>query len=58
VKLQKVVNRVRGENTYHRFQVVLPSEQVEALGWDGGEELEAVKRGDSLVLRRAPVRKG
>jgi hypothetical protein len=54
VKLHRFVNRVRGKHTYHRWQVILPSGWVEALGWKPGDELEAVPKAHGLLLRRTP----
>lgn len=52
VKLQRVVNRVRGENTYYKWQVTLPPDAVETLGWKEGDELEAETKGNRLVMSR------
>lgn len=39
--------------TYYKWRVTLPDEDVTALGWQPGDDLEAKVRGDSLTLRKA-----
>jgi bifunctional DNA-binding transcriptional regulator/antitoxin component of YhaV-PrlF toxin-antitoxin module len=53
VKLQKHKAYQRDGVDYHKFVVVIPPEHVDALGWDSGQELEAVVRKDGLLLRPA-----
>lgn len=52
MKLQRVVNRKRGENTYYKWQVTLPPEIIAHLGWTDGDDLEAKAEGDHLKVRR------
>lgn len=53
VKLQRSVNRQVGDKTYYKWQVVLPAEVVEELGWKAGDELTAEAVDDELVLRQS-----
>jgi bifunctional DNA-binding transcriptional regulator/antitoxin component of YhaV-PrlF toxin-antitoxin module len=48
--LQKVVALETDEKTYHKYQVVLPADQVDELGWEQGDDLTAEIDGDALVL--------
>lgn len=51
MKLQKRLNRKVGNKEYSKYLIVIPPEEVEKMGWKEGEELQAVKKKDVLVLR-------
>lgn len=53
MRLQRVTNRARGDKVYHKWQVTLPPDVVEALDWQPGEELAASAEGGALVVRKA-----
>lgn len=53
MRLQRVTNRARGDKVYHKWQVTLPPDLVEALGWEPGTDLDASAEGGTLVLRPA-----
>ena len=38
--------------SYYKFLIVIPSKIVKALGWKGGEDLEAEVKGDKLVIEK------
>src|SRR2546427_6149692 len=55
MKLQRVRSR-RLPREYWKFQVVLPNDVVQKLGWQGNEELEATTKGrDGIMLREVRV---
>lgn len=58
MKLQRVTNRARGNKTYHKWQVTIPPEVIEALGWKPGDELEPETTKDLLILKRVGISKG
>ncbi len=58
MKLQRVTNRKRGDKEYHKWQVTLPPDVIESLGWNGGDELEAEATTDLLILKRTSARNG
>lgn len=56
MKLQKQTGKVtknkEGKTVrYDRFAIVIPTDLVEALGWEAGLELTPTRRGDALTLR-------
>lgn len=50
MKLQKQRTREVKGKEYFRWTVVIPSEEIESLGWKEGEELEPKKLGRRLIL--------
>lgn len=54
VKLQRVVSRTVDDKTYWKYQVVLPSDAVDELGWEEGETLEAEVDAENGQLILAP----
>lgn len=53
MRLQRVTNRARGDKVYHKWQVTLPPDVVEALDWQPGDDLTATVDGDRLVVTRS-----
>ena len=51
MKLQKTRAYTYGGKDYHKYIVTLPPEHVEQMGWEHGQELEAVPRKDGLLIR-------
>lgn len=51
VKLQKRYAYTTAGKDYHKFVVTLPPDQIDGLGWDHGQELEAIPRKDGILLR-------
>lgn len=49
--LQRVVAHTVKDTTYYKWQVVLPADAIEELGWGEGDELEATAEDGTLVLR-------
>lgn len=49
--LQRVVAHTVKDTTYYKWQVVLPADAIEELGWGEGDELEATAEDGALVLR-------
>lgn len=52
VKLQRRFNRKVNEKEYSKWIVTLPPEDVAAVGWKEGAELEIDVKNDELVIRR------
>lgn len=52
VQLQRVLSREVGDTKYWKYQVVLPKDAIEDLGWEGRDELEAEVENGAIVLRR------
>jgi bifunctional DNA-binding transcriptional regulator/antitoxin component of YhaV-PrlF toxin-antitoxin module len=53
MRLQKQVSRKIEDKEYPKYVVVIPPESVDKLGWNEGDELEAVIRGNSLTIRKS-----
>ncbi len=51
LKLQKRLNRKVGDKEYSKWVVVLPTEEIDELGWFEGTELEVARGTDSITLR-------
>lgn len=51
MKLQRQISRVVGEKEYEKWVIVVPPPRIRELGWREGMELEAIVRGDELVIR-------
>ena len=52
MRLQSQISREYEGRKYRKFWVVIPSDIVEKLGWKTGEDLEAVVKGDKLVIEK------
>jgi len=50
MQLQKRMNRIVGDKEYSKWQVVIPPETIEKLGWKEGEELIKSVEGRKLTL--------
>jgi bifunctional DNA-binding transcriptional regulator/antitoxin component of YhaV-PrlF toxin-antitoxin module len=50
MRLQKHLSRKVGNKEYTKYQVVIPSEHIEELGWEEGQELEPEVKGKKLVI--------
>jgi hypothetical protein len=58
VRLKRTLNRRVGDKEYYKWLIAdVPPETVQALGWEQGEELEAVQENGGLHVR-PPKRKG
>ncbi len=56
MRLQRQLASVRGGKEYGKWVLVVPPKVVEELGWREGETLEALVKGDWLILlREEPV---
>ena len=42
-----------GGKPVHRFDISIPKEAIEKLGWEGGASLDWEVRGDAFILRKA-----
>jgi len=51
VKLQRIVSRKLGGKTYYKWQITLPPDAVERLGWAEGQDIGSEVRGKELRLR-------
>ena len=52
MKLQKQLSRRVGNKEYPKWVIVIPSMQIDALGWKEGEYLESVINSQELIVRR------
>lgn len=53
MRLHRLKAYSRGGKDYFSWKVNLPPEDIEEMGWEHGQELEAVQRKDGLLLRPA-----
>jgi hypothetical protein len=58
VKLQRVTGLKVGDKTYYRWQVTLPVEVVEKLGWGRGDLISVAVRRNTVVLGRRVLSPG
>ena len=52
MRLQRVKSLEAYGKNYYKFQITLPPDQVEEVGWGGGDTLESEVRGHEIVIRR------
>lgn len=52
MKLQRIVSRKIGDKTYYKWQVTVPPEAIETLGWTEGDELEPETKGNRLLVSK------
>ena len=52
MKLQRVANRSRGDKKYYKWQITIPPEIVEQLGWQAEDEIQPEVRGGKLQLAK------
>ncbi|MFQ5836522.1 MAG: hypothetical protein ACE5HG_01585 [Candidatus Bathyarchaeia archaeon] len=50
MKLQRHISRVVGKTEYFKWVIVIPSPQINELGWKEGEELQSRVKGNSLTI--------
>ncbi len=50
MKLQKRVGRKVGDKEYYKYEVDIPTKDIEKLGWEGGAELKRNIKGKKLIL--------
>jgi bifunctional DNA-binding transcriptional regulator/antitoxin component of YhaV-PrlF toxin-antitoxin module len=50
MRLTKRVGRKIDDKTYYKYDVVIPTKDIEKLGWKGGEELKRTVKGKKLIL--------
>jgi hypothetical protein len=50
MKLQKRLGRKVGDKEYYKYEVDIPTKDIEKLGWEGGAELKRTIKGKKLVL--------
>lgn len=55
VKLQRIVSRKVGKETYYKWQLTIPPKDIERLGWQAGQEVVPEVKGKELRLRSAPA---
>jgi bifunctional DNA-binding transcriptional regulator/antitoxin component of YhaV-PrlF toxin-antitoxin module len=53
--LQKQQSRVYKGKEYSKYLIVIPSKDIEKLGWSEKDELESVIDEDKLVIKRKRV---
>ncbi len=58
MRLQKRKTRKTEGEEYTKYVVVIPSEHVEELGWEVGQELEPEVKGKKLVISRKETKQG
>ena len=51
MRLQKQVSRVVGDSEYVKWVVVVPTSEIEKLGWMEGQELESSVERNKLVIK-------
>jgi bifunctional DNA-binding transcriptional regulator/antitoxin component of YhaV-PrlF toxin-antitoxin module len=51
LKLQKHTSRIVEGKEYSKWVIVIPSSQIDELGWSEGDELESIVKGNTLLLR-------
>jgi bifunctional DNA-binding transcriptional regulator/antitoxin component of YhaV-PrlF toxin-antitoxin module len=51
MKLQKQISRKVGKQEYSKYAIVLPSKDVEKLGWKQGQELEFIVEGNEARIK-------
>ncbi len=52
MRLIKQKGRDYGEKEYFKYILVVPNKIIQALGWKGGEDLEAEIKGEKLVIEK------
>jgi bifunctional DNA-binding transcriptional regulator/antitoxin component of YhaV-PrlF toxin-antitoxin module len=52
MKLQKRFSRKVGKREYAKWIITIPPKEIELLGWKEGEELEADKTDDKLIVQK------
>lgn len=50
MKLQKHTTRKVRDKEYNKYVIVIPSEHIEKLGWEEGQELQPEVKGRKLVI--------
>lgn len=50
MKLQKRLGRKHKGKEYYKYEVDIPTKDIEQLGWEGGEELKREIKGKKLIL--------
>jgi bifunctional DNA-binding transcriptional regulator/antitoxin component of YhaV-PrlF toxin-antitoxin module len=51
MKLQKQLTRKIGNQEYSKYVLVLPSKDIEKLGWKQGQELELIVEGKEARIK-------
>lgn len=52
MRLQKHGSRVRKGKEYFKWTLVVPPEEIEALGWEEGQELKPKRDGKRLIIEK------
>ena len=52
MKLQSQISREYKGKKYEKFWIVLPAKLVRKLGWKSGQELDADKNGEKLIIQK------
>jgi len=50
MRLQKRIGRKVEDKTYYKYEVDIPTKDIDTLGWKGGEELKRTIKGKKLIL--------
>ena len=50
MKLQKQLSRKVRDKKYSKWVITIPRKEIEALGWESGEELKAMIEDSKLIL--------
>ena len=50
--LQKQLSKKIGDKEYAKYVIVVPPKLIDKLKWKGGDELEAVVKGDKLIIEK------
>ncbi len=51
MRLQRSLSRRYHGKDYAKWIIVIPPKQVRELGWEEGDDLEAVTKGHALIVR-------
>lgn len=51
MKLQRIVSRRLGKETYYKWQITISPKDIERLGWEEGQEISSDVKGKELRLR-------
>jgi bifunctional DNA-binding transcriptional regulator/antitoxin component of YhaV-PrlF toxin-antitoxin module len=57
MKLQKQLSRKVGDRAYPKYVIIVPPQDIEALGWKEGEYLESEINDQMLIVRREEAQK-
>ena len=56
LKLQRRLNRIVDGKEYSKYIIILPKEQIDALHWHSGEDLESSIERNRLIIKSHKVK--